>query len=164
MAVPKGHVALSFAASRSEEELPVSDALLSTIEDPKHLPAQRCRALAEAESDCWSFVQRSNRCAPAMKAVADNRRRSIQGPSEPPVVQISPRPGIAIGSIEAQAKLVAINTGTKKWLGVVISPGVVTASTRLLRYFHSLPQTYFRSRDLSKGAETTTKHPEQRYC
>jgi hypothetical protein len=29
-----------------------------------------------------------------MKAVADNRRRSIQGPSEPPVMHIPPRPGI----------------------------------------------------------------------
>jgi hypothetical protein len=35
------------------------------------------------------------------------------------VVQIPPRPGIAIGSIEAQARLVAINAGFQKWPGIV---------------------------------------------
>jgi hypothetical protein len=30
-----GHVALGLAASRNEDELPVSDALLSTIDDPE---------------------------------------------------------------------------------------------------------------------------------
>jgi len=33
--LPKGHVALSLAASRNEDELSVSDALLSTIDDPE---------------------------------------------------------------------------------------------------------------------------------
>ena len=33
--LPKGHVALSLATSRNEDELPVSDALLSTIDDPE---------------------------------------------------------------------------------------------------------------------------------
>ncbi len=31
----KGHVALGLAASRNEDELPVSDALPSTIDDPE---------------------------------------------------------------------------------------------------------------------------------
>jgi hypothetical protein len=35
------------------------------------------------------------------------------------VVQIPPRLGIAIGSIEAQAKLVAINAGVQKWPDIV---------------------------------------------
>jgi hypothetical protein len=35
------------------------------------------------------------------------------------VVQIPPHPGIAIGSIEAQAKLVAINAGAQKWPDIV---------------------------------------------
>jgi hypothetical protein len=35
------------------------------------------------------------------------------------VVQIPPHPGIAIGSIEAQAKLVAINAGVQKWPDIV---------------------------------------------
>ena len=34
-------------------------------------------------------------------------------------MQIPSRPGIAIGSIEAQAKLVAINAGAQKWPGIV---------------------------------------------
>jgi hypothetical protein len=33
--LPKGHVAASFAAGRNKDELSVSDALLSTIDDPE---------------------------------------------------------------------------------------------------------------------------------
>ena len=35
------------------------------------------------------------------------------------VVQIPPRPGSAIGSIEAQARLIAINAGFQKWPDIV---------------------------------------------
>ena len=41
------------------------------------------------------------------------------GPWGKVVVQIPPHPGIAIGSIEAQARLVAINVGFQKWPDIV---------------------------------------------
>jgi hypothetical protein len=41
------------------------------------------------------------------------------GPWGKIVVQIPPRPGIAIELIEAQAKLVAIIAGAQKWPGIV---------------------------------------------
>ena len=41
------------------------------------------------------------------------------GPWGKIVVQIPPRPGSAIGSIEAEARLIAINAGFQKWPDIV---------------------------------------------
>ena len=48
-------------------------------------------------------------------------RPPFKGPSQwgKILVQIPPRPSIAIGSIEAEARLVAINAGFRKWPGIV---------------------------------------------
>ena len=61
------------------------------------------------------------------------------GPWGKIVVQIPSHPGIAIGSIEAQAKLVAINAGVQKWPDIVRlrDAGKLILQALRLRYFRT---------------------------
>jgi hypothetical protein len=55
--LPKSHVALSLAASRNEDELPVSDAFLSAIDDPEFWRVQFVVRKVDRENRCLDFLK-----------------------------------------------------------------------------------------------------------